>query len=258
MCYLLFLAFTLYFEGVLFGVGLSIPDQMTHEKKCSPGECYKESIPLCNESMEPIQVKISHVDYRYNAQGENFFEKIGSHSRSNGYWMKVSPLYIEIPPQQKVFINCTIEVPKDPSLRGTYWSMLLVEQPPLTPQETLAEPCLGINTLVRYGFLMVTHIGNEDNNEIKIAYKRLDGRKFGFHYENVGESLVKPTITFKIFDAQGNEVHNYSIGCKRLYPTCSARCEIDMSTLPAGKYHSLLLFDQKNSLSGAEYEFTLK
>jgi hypothetical protein len=249
---------SIIFQASVCWAGISIPEEMTHEAWCSPGEEYKKLIPLSNTGNDSLQVKISHVDYICNAKGENFFEKIPFHTRSNGSWTKIFPSYIELPPQKTTYINCAVAVPSDPLLQGTYWSMLLIE-----PVEKRFLPvakdreALGIQTIVRYGLLLVTHVGKEGKKQLKIIDKGLKEKTFWFDYENHGDWLLKPKIAFKIFDLQGVEVKEYVMGLKKLYPGCSAHHEVNLSELPDGKYKGLLLFDQEDSLFGAEYQFSI-
>ncbi len=65
-------------------------------------------------------------------------------------------------------INYTVTVPQADSLKGTYWSVLMIEPIPKASPEAGGERTIGITAVTRYAFQIITHI--EDTGLRKLRF----------------------------------------------------------------------------------------
>lgn len=260
-CLLFFLVF-----AVLPGYAqISFPEGLSYENATFPGGCLEGCIPLRNNCGKPLKVKITHVDYHFNAKGENFFDPLGSVDRSNGLWMSLNiPTFLEIAPHSISNIRYKIKVPPNPSLEGSYWSVLLVQ-----PQDQLEENWntsalnhVGIRTVVQYGVHIITNVGSNGKAELKVLHKEIHAegceKWLTLDVENCGSLWVDPAVWLQLFDSKGCNLGRYKGDTNRLYPKCSARYRIDLSSVPPGSYKSLLVLDYGgNGVFGAKYDLEI-
>lgn len=249
------------FAGVLVIGGLS------QEKRAKPGESFKGAILLKNTGQSSAEVKVYQTDYFFYADGRNIYGEPGKTPRSNARWLSLSPSRLVIPPQDTASVYYTLQVPMDKELKGTYWSMVMVEPIPKTSPESIqaekGKVKLGVQTVIRYGIQIVTDIGDTGKRQIRFSDKRLisqEGKKIlQIDIENTGERWLSPLVWADLYDTQGKSIGRFEGGKFRIYPGCSVRHRIDLTKVPAGKYNALVVVDNGDeSVFGARYNLEIK
>ena len=116
---------------------------LTHTQSVLPGETYETRIFIKNFGDQETGIKVYQRDFSYNSEASQFFYEIGTQERSNAGWMTYSPLQGKILPFETMEVLCSIHVPDDKTLVGTFWSLIIIES-------SLAR---------RYAIQIITHIG---------------------------------------------------------------------------------------------------
>ena len=238
---------------------------LSHDKTATPGEIYEGSVIIKTNGIKPQEMKIYQTDYLYYFDGTNDYNTPGKLERSNADWLSFSPQRMIIPSEGTATVNYTITVPSDPNLVGTYWSMLMVEEIPISsPESTQAEeikPQVGITQIVRYGIQMTTHIGDSGERKLKFIETKLlketQSRLLQVDIENTGQRWLRPYLWTELYDDTGRYIGRFENGRKRIYPGTSVRYKVDLSDVPKGIYKALVVADcGGNYVFGANY--TLK
>jgi hypothetical protein len=241
---------------------LLVPGALTHEKKVSLKETIESSIPIQNDGDTPIKVRVTLSDYSFNFKGESSFPEKGSTSRSNATWIKTNKTFFEVAPHTTYSFPYTIDVPSDPSLQGSYWSIFLIEP----VEEQLATPdqdqSLGVQTIVRYGVQVLTHIGQSGEYNLKVLNKKItkEGEKktFFLDVDNIGTLAQSPLLTLELINSLGKKMGRFECAKQRILPTCSTSYQVDLSTVPAGKYKAMVILDHGDgALFGAQYDLVM-
>jgi len=238
---------------------ITVRGQLTHEFVVEPGQSYAGEIVISSTTDSRTGVEITQSDYLFFADGSNIYGEPGSVLRSNVEWISFyAPPIIE--PGETVSIPFNIKVPDDPSLVGTYWSMILVA-PELPPAETPAEG-VGIQQRMGYGIQIVTHIGDTGERKISIFDVKLLHEEAGFvlqvDIENTGERWVRPMAWIELYDEQGATASRVESSQLRIYPGCSVRHRFVLSEIPSGVYKALVVFDNNDEyVWGAQYDLEL-
>jgi len=241
---------------------LDLPASLTYEKAAESNTHYDDFIPIKNSGDEPLNVKITHVDYLYNSQGETHFAELGTNARSNAAWMKLSHHFMTIPPHETTRLHFNVTIPDNRQLQGTYWSMFLIE--PVVPPADIPEAknSVGLQTVVRYGVQVITNVGEKGICSLKILNKNItrneSGQLFLLDVENSGSSLLEPGVSIDIFDQSG-KLAGHFVGRKcRILPSCSIRYDIDITIIPAGKYKAVVILDgEEKGVFGAQYDLNI-
>ena len=123
------------------------------------GESRQVKVTLTNDTDHSEIVNFTLSDYGCNPEGQHFFESPGTFPRSNASWITLNSLREEIPANSKSDMYFTINAPNDPNLKGSYWSVLLIE--PADPIQTLKDSKDGLQLFVkiRFAYHIVTNIG---------------------------------------------------------------------------------------------------
>lgn len=258
------------FVGLILGIVssgyaiIAVMGDLSHERTSAPGETYSGTIVVRNMGDSPEEVKIYQTDYRFNCEGKSFYDEPGNHPRSNAGWITFSPKRVMIPPKEEMSIQFMVEVPASDSLFGTYWSVLMVEPiPRSSPESSLPERTLGIQTVVRYAIQIVTHIGDTGTKKVRFMGTQLfrDGEKriFQVDIENVGDRMLRPSMMLQVFDMEGKEYGPFESEPQRIYPGTSVRHRFDVTSLPKGKYKALVVADcGEEDLFGIHYTLEIK
>lgn len=208
---------------------------LTRDYQLRPGQTHESTIELENRDQFPQQVKVYQVDYKYLANGENFFPVPGSMERSNARWITFNPKTMTIPPMQHAQVRYLIRAPRDRAFRGTYWSMLMI-------QDAKERTVVG-----RYGVQILTHLVNTGKIGLQFTSATV-GSKMGkrvltVDIENKGDKVARPEMWVEVYNTAGQKAGRFISTQGTILPGCGIRRDIDISSLPKGSYNSLFIAD---------------
>jgi hypothetical protein len=216
----------------------------------APGGSYKGEIVLVNGGNQAATVQVSQVDFLPTEEGVGYPEP-GSLPRSNARWFEVSPGDVQIPAGEEVVVPYSIKVPNDPSLAGSYWSMIL-----LTPsdaagvQETQeGEVQTTVRTQFRYGVSVVTNLGDSGESGLSFENPQFvrpeDGAATHLQVslQNTGERLLSPEVQLELYDESGAQVDRLEAQAERIFPGGSVRQDFELGTLAPGAYTAVVIAD---------------
>lgn len=241
VCSFLFLLIPFFSEA-----NIVVVNGLTHLHDVVPGETYRGVIEIQNTKSSDQAVKVYQRDYFFRHTGESLYEAPGSLPRSNADWVDLSPTYLNLKPREKTKVSYEITVPATDSLRGTYWSVIMVEgvKP---PDEDLLHRGVNIQTQVRYAIQIATTVGHTGKRELLFLDANIEEengvRKLAIDIENPGDFMFKPDVSAELFDEQGSSIGTFFADPRKIYPLTSTRFWAEIGNLPVGKYKALLLAD---------------
>lgn len=246
--------------------GVIVVGSLARANTVKPGDSFEGVIYLKNTDAQAADVRVFQTDYLSYADGRNEYGEPGKAPRSNAGWITVSPGRVKVGPGETVPVRYKGKTPSDAKLRGTYWSMIMVEPnsaPPAIPDGKPEQVAVGLKTNVRFAVQIVTEINQGGTASLKIQEKRLvqnGGRKsLELDIENNGERLLTPLMTVELFDGSGASIGRFDAGRARIYPGCSVRAKADLTDVPAGHYTAMVLLDNGDAqVMGAQYELELR
>jgi hypothetical protein len=243
--------------------GIVINDGLSREHNVRPGEKAEGKITLRNTADTSQEVKIYQTDYQYSANGEVAYGEPGSLARSNAGWISISPVRLTVPPKDAVSVYYTIQVPDKPDLKGTYWSMVMVEPFLERILEKDGKNQFGIQTIIRYGIQMVTDIGPVGTRQIRFLDKRLiyekEKRMLQIDIINPGERQIYPSMSVELYDEKGGKAGRFEGEKQRIYPGCSIRHLVDLTKVSIGKYRAFVVVDNGDGyVAGAQYDMRIE
>ncbi|MFC1490226.1 hypothetical protein ACFL6K_03355 [Candidatus Latescibacterota bacterium] len=260
---LLFLSFMLFFTAESHA-SITVVGNLAQQSVMLPGETHEGIITLRNLGTEPSEVRVYQTDYSFSSDGKTLYGTPGESPRSNAGWIIIQPNRMTISPGTTAPVYYTIKVPEDPELIGTFWSIVMVEEISNTsPESSNQSRSVGIQAVMRYGVQLITEIADTGTNSLKFLDRQYiiseDGTKtFQIDLENNGEKWYIPDLMIEVYDSSGNNVEHFEGSNRRIFPGCSVRHLIDITSLPAGKYKFLVIVDTGDeNVYGAEYDLEL-
>ncbi len=246
--------------------GVTVVGALARSAAINPGDAFQGVIFLKNTGKKPEEVRVSQSDYSFQADGSNEYGEPGHTPRSNANWISVTPSRVKLAPGETVPVRYKGRAPADARLRGTFWSMIMVEPnaaPAITPEGKPDQVAMGVQTTVRIAIQIVTEVGPGGTRSLQVAGKRLAGadgkRALELDLLNDGERLLIPEATVELFDQGGASIGRFKAARARIYPACSVRAKFDLTKVPAGKYAAMVLLDSGDAqVMGAQYDLEIR
>src|SRR2546430_11621021 len=177
---------------------IAVVGSTVEEHTAAPGQSYEGTILIRNLTARPQPVRIYKSDYLFFADGTSHFDDAGTTPRSNANWIKPSASSIVVPPSGEITIGYTISVPAIDTLRGTYWSAIMVEGAPTAPPPVAAKQ-VGIGAVIRYAVQLATHLPTTGSRKDAFANQTISTDSAGhrvleIEVRNMGERAYRPNM----------------------------------------------------------------
>ncbi len=242
---------------------ISISEGLTRDFHLRPGEQQEGIIEVRSSSDEPVRVRLYQTDYRFFADGSNHYDEPGTGDRSNAGWIAFSPRETVIEPRGTVEIYYRIEVPEDPGLTGSYWSMMMVEPVPETGEPALPKdrPALGVKMVTRHGIQISVTIPETGEKKVEPRGELVqeeEGTVLELEIANPGDILVRPSVWAEVFDDEGKMAGRLTSEPQRIFPGCSVlhRFALDF---PPGRYQALVVMENEDGeVWGTRYNLEIR
>lgn len=263
----LFLFLFFFISANLCLAGVSVIGGLSREKTVKPGEKFEGIILLKNTGERPADVKVYQTDYLFYADGKNIYGEPGGIPRSNAKWISLSPVRLTVPPKETASVSYAVKVPENPDLKGTYWSVVMVEPVSETSPESTKEEKgkvkVGIQTIMRYGIQIITNFSDAGERKIRFLDKKLISqdrkRVFQFDIENIGERSLSPVVWVELYNKDGINIGRFESSRLRIYPGCSVRHKVDLTDVPKGWHKALVVADNGDEyVFGAQYDLEME
>ena len=254
--------FLLLLTSLSEGAAITVPGSLTHENTVSPKQAVQGTIPIQNSGDTMTTVKVTLSDYMFNSQGESSFPDAGSTPRSNSSWIKSGETQIDIAPHTTYHFSYTLKTPDDTSLEGTYWSIFLIEPIEGSLTGLDEKQSLGVQTIIRYGVQVISHIENKGNYNLNILEKKIvkeeQSTTFSLSVDNSGTCMQNPELSLELVDSLGKKVGKFTASKQRIFPNCSVTYQVDLSAVPKGDYKAVAFLDHgEDAFFGAKYDIKI-
>ena len=257
-------------SAALAAAQIAFVGELSNDRQASPGDSYEGSFTLRNDSNQPAEAKIYQTDYNFSCDGTTEYGEPGRMARSNARWIEFRPDRPMVPPHGSVVVQYSVKVPRNAggdSLKGCYWSMLMVEGvssgSPESSLPTAGQQAMGLQQSIRYGIQIATHITGTGTSSVQFsdpALTQVDsaGKALRISIANTGENWLRPDVYLEIFDASGKSHGRIQGSTFRMYPGTCVRQEIKLPSLPPGDYTALVVVDAGGEQAfGAQYTVKL-
>lgn len=244
------------------GGQISVLSSVVEEHTAGPGERYSGRIAIANPGSAPETVRLYQTDYRFAADGTSYFDTPREGVRSNASWITLQATQVTVPPKSTVNVGYTVATPMVDSLRGTYWSAIMVEaatKPAIVTPEGAAKWQVGLGTVIRYAIQVATHIGASGTRSVRFvgtaAVQTPSGSSaIEVDVHDVGERGYRPVLWIEVYDEQGVLRAKSKQSRGLLYPGTSLRQHFDLGTLAGGRYKAVIFADTgEDSVYAAQY-----
>ena len=239
---------------------IAVLSSTVEEKTAGPGEKYTGTITISNPGAQPQVARIYQTDYHFSFDGTAHYDDPGTTPRSNAPWITTQASRISIPPNSEVSVPYSVVVPTGDSLRGTYWSLVMVEGSPVEPPASgTAKPAVAVGAVMRYAVQLATHIRNTGTRTVQFGAPEATKDTKGIalldvNMTDTGERAFRPTLWVEVYDAQGVLKAKAKQIRGLLYPGTSLHQHFELGMLPPGTYKAVIFADTgEDSVFATQY-----
>jgi hypothetical protein len=232
---------------------VAVVSNTVEERAAAAGEQYNGSIVLRNTSDAAQSVEAYVTDYAFTANGQTSYAVAGTAARSSGLWIQLHPERLSLPPHGEGVITYTVNVPQRNDMRGTYWSMIMVQALVKAAENSSGlsgndRARIGIKPVIRYGVQVVTHMTGAGSRDVAIEGAALvatgtNGRLLQFDVVNTGERAYRPKLTAELYGEDGKLAAHFETMRGLVYPGSSVRQAYALPQLPHGSYKAMVITD---------------
>ncbi|NNF59190.1 MAG: hypothetical protein HKN04_13225 [Rhodothermaceae bacterium] len=261
------LSFALLLVSASAQAQVYVTTPLSLDREAARGSTYEGLVSIANSTDTEQEVRLYLTDYRFNAEGANWYDEPGTSERSNAGWIAFGASQVTIPPEGALDVPFLVTVPEDDTLDGTFWSMLMVEGIPRESAESIlggdSDHQFAVERRIRYGVQVATHIVQTGVTDLAIPSAQLAGapdgaRELQVDVENIGTRLGDTRVYLDLFDAAGESVGRFEGSAARIYPGTSFRHRVPLEGVAPGVYEALLVIETEGDEAfGAQYTLEL-
>lgn len=260
-------AFILLGAGLLTPVAaraqIAVVGSTVEERVAAAGESYVGTVVVRNLTQQDQPVRIYQTDYLFFADGTSHFNDPGTSARSNAPWITPTVRSLLVPPQSEMTVTYTVTVPASDSLKGTYWSAIMVEGAPNEASRSSGgRPQVGVGSVMRYAVQVATHIQASGSRKVSFANSRFvanpdSTQSFELDVLNAGDRAYRPALWIEVYDGEGALKANARQERGLLYPGTSLRQTFTLGKLAPGTYRAIVFADSGEDAVFAS-QFTIR
>lgn len=244
---------------------ITITNDLLQKRTAAPGEHYTGVVSIKNVGNRSERVQVWQTDFRWTADGTQYFDAPGTSPRSNAPWIQLSRQEVVLMPDQETAVPYAVTVPDDNTLVGTYWSLLMVQEITdsfLNP-ENQNDGSIGVTAGIRYGVQLVTNLSNLGIGRIAFLHpsftRQEDGYLLQVEMYNNGEKGMNLHPSVRLYGAAGENAGCFEIHSQGLYPETAKRISFKLPFLAPGTYQAQVIADGGgNDLFGVLYTLNFK
>jgi hypothetical protein len=253
---LMFLAKSLF-------AGVAITNGLTHVYNGVSGNIITGEIILVNTTDIEQRITFGMQDAIYSCSKTRIFSESITHAFSSKSWFNASTMEKVLKPREKYVYRFSIVIPKDQDLRGTYWSVIMVnvEKPVV---EGIVKNGVQLNSKIRYAVGLYTNVNSFDTVDLDFDTINLkkdeNSTKKSLDIKVLNNSLFIQGVklTLEIYNDKGVKIHEAMTGRNLTVSGACRDFKIDISKVPKGTYQCVLIADSKEEFVGTNISLNVE
>jgi len=257
----LFLFISLCFISIIANANVVILNGLTHVHKTNSGEIITGVIKLKNTKDSEQKVIIYFNDLFQQCGEETILTKDVSHDNSILNWFSTNINERVLKGNEEYELLYTINVPKNKTIKGSYYGVLMVEIEKPIKEDDLNYG-VKLESKVRYGIQIIADVNERTTSELEFYDIKIEesesSKIINVDIQNKGDFYVQPTLVLEVFNENGEQAKKMELKFKKIYPNSCKAFSLDISDIPKGAYNAVLVADYGENMYAIDLEFENK
>lgn len=239
-----------------------IVNGLTHVYTGSMGQTIQGEIVLVNSSNEEQRVTFSLSEAIYSCTTNRVFTNEVSHSRSSISWFDGSLMDRVLASKEEYVYRFSIKIPKDESLKGSFWSNLMIGIEKPIREEKLNQH-LGLSTKIRYAVGLLTHVKRFE--EVQLDFKDLQVNELTEEHKELHVQIGNETLfvegvklSLEVYNTAGEKILVTTTDRNMVFPGYCRAFKMNISELPKGAYECILIAEAREKFIGTNVSLTIE
>jgi hypothetical protein len=237
---------------------------LTHVHSGDAGTRINSKVKVRNDSSTENRIIIYKQDLVLSCDNNSIFEykDINTNPRSMGSWLQVNVDEKILAPYEEYELSYTINVPKSLNQKGSYWTVLMVEEAdPIRKEDNQA---LQVVSKIRYAIQLITEVGGFESPKLQfenVEYKKGVNTDFNvvqIKLKNTGLYSAQTKVLLEIYDSKGKKLKVFQGSLKRIYPNLCNIFDLELKDLPKGIYDGVIIADNSKDLFGSNVSIKIE
>jgi hypothetical protein len=222
----------------------------------NPGDSFSGTLPVNNLLAEPQVIRAYIGDWvRVAGQtsGYSFEDDTGIEPRSLAKWTVISPDQLALEPNETRDIRFEVNLPDDPTMEGSYWCAIFVEnvptRAPATGVEGIEGMQVGIGISFRYAIQVYATIAGTEIRDVTYNSLNISQTDEGLDaiavIENRGNIYMRPKVWLELRNTAGETVYRLDHVEQTLLPESARDYVFKVTGLSVGpgRYLAMIITD---------------
>lgn len=219
-----------------------ITNGLSHAHDMTNLQSVKGVVKIKNIGKEPQRIIIYKMDQTMDCVGGGSFMDADSLSRSNASWINLSAVEEVLDTGQMFELVYEIQKPSDSNIKGSYWSMIMVENIP----DIEAEPekkGITVRSNLRYAVQIISNVGEAESYDMEFdsVFYDLENQTLEMMISNPTISIMRPYFEVKLYSDSGHTVNVKRENIVKLYPGTCRRISIPIEDIQQGSYDGVVI-----------------
>lgn len=243
--------------------GVAITNGLTHVYNGVSGNVISGEIILVNTTEIDQRITFNIQDAIYSCTRTRIFSEDITHSFSSKKWFSANTMEKVLKPKEKYVYRFSVTIPKDKNLRGTYWSVVMVnvEKP---VDEGVVKNGVQLNSKIRYAVGLYTNVNSLDAVDLDFDTitlnkdKETKNKSLDIKILNNSVFIQGVKLTLEVYNDQGVKVHEVITGRSLTIPGACRNFKIELTNVPKGNYQCVLIADSKKEFVGTNVSLNIE
>ena len=242
---------------------VAITNGLTHVYNGISGNVISGEIILVNTTEIQQRVTFDIQDAIYSCSATRIFSNETTHDFSSKKWFIASTMEKVLQAKEKYVYRFSIVVPKDQNLRGTYWSVVMVNvENPI--DESVVKNGVKLNTKIRYAVGLYTNVNSFDSVDLDFDTINLnktensDKKDLDIKILNKSLFIQGIKLTLEVYNDKGVKIYETTTGRNLTIPGACRSFKIELTQVPKGKYQCVLIADSKEEFVGTNLSLNIE
>jgi hypothetical protein len=244
--------------------GVVILNGLTHVHSGEAGSLISGKIKIRNDSSKENRIILYKQDLILSCDNTSIYEykDVNSNPRSMGSWLKVNVDEKILGPHEEYDLSYSIEVPKNVTQKGSYWTVLMIEgADPIREPESES---IQVGSKIRYAVQLITELGSFESPKLQfenVEYKKglsATSNVVQIKLKNIGMYSAQTKVLLEIYDSKGTKLKVFQGTIRRIYPNLCNVFELEIKDLPKGIYDGVIIADNSKDLFGSNVSIKIE
>ena len=242
--------------------GVVVLNGLTHTSSGNSGDIIEGEIVLLNTTDQEQRLIFKLSDALYSCGSTRIFSDSLTHTQSSKSWFLGSLMDKVLIPKEKYVYKYALKIPKDYTVSGTFWSVLMIEVQKPIKKERLTQQ-IDLDTKVRYAIGLITHVNQK--SEVNLDFKNVQLQENEDHKNSLQVNLFNSSdyvegvrLNLEVYNENGDQILKTKTKRLMVFPNMCIDYNLDISHLKTGSYQCLLTADARKEYVGTNISLNIK